>query len=320
MSKKDNPANDPNIGKTLDNGRFKLTQRLGSGSFGEIYKAVESGNEGKDLAVKLEKTTEKSAQLKSEYSLLSELKHIDGYPRVYGFYKLGDTHYAMVMQLLGESLEGLFDKCERRFTVKTAIMIAEQMITRLQCLHDEGYIHRDMKPDNMMIGKEASNQWKVFLIDFGLCKQYRDKRTRVQYDYNERKNMTGTARYASVNNHLGLEQSRRDDIECLFYILLYFLKGILPWQGLKPDPKKERYEKIAEKKLSTPITVLCAGLPIEFQMLLSYAKNLTYYEKPNYAFCRMLLRVLARAVGVCFDWRYDWTYLQGGGQGGRNRG
>ena len=86
------------------------------------------------------------------------------------------------------------------------------------------------------------------------------------------------------------------------------LAGILPWQGLKPDPKKERYEKIAEKKLATPITVLCAGLPIEFQMLLSYSKNLTYYEKPNYAYCRILLRVLARAVGVCFDWRYDWTF------------
>ena len=103
-------------------------------------------------------------------------------------------------------------------------------------------------------------------------------------------------------------EPRYDSMKILWNITL----GILPWQGLKPDPKKERYEKIAEKKISTPITVLCAGLPIEFQMLLSYAKNLTYYEKPNYAYCRVLLRVLARAVGVCFDWRYDWTYLKKG--------
>ena len=220
-----NQQNDPNIGKTIDSGRYKLVQRLGSGSFGEIYKAIESGNDGREYAVKLEKTTEKSAQLKSEYSLLSELKSIDGYPRVYGYYKMNDTYYAMILQLLGESLESLFDKCDRRFTVKTTIMIAEQVLTRLQCLHEEGYIHRDMKPDNLMIGKDQSNTWKIFLIDFGLCKQYRDKKSKVQYDYNERKNMTGTARYASVNNHLGLEQSRRDDIECFFYILLYFLKG-----------------------------------------------------------------------------------------------
>ena len=147
-----NQQNDNNLHKTIDNGRYKLTQRLGSGSFGEIYKAVETGNDNKEYAVKLEKTTEKSAQLKSEYALLNELKHIDGYPRVFGYYKMNEQYYAMVMQLLGESLEGLFDKCDRRFTVKTSIMIADQMITRLQCLHEEGYIHRDMKPDNMMIG------------------------------------------------------------------------------------------------------------------------------------------------------------------------
>ena len=160
------------------------------------------------------------------------------------------------MDLLGPSLEDLFNFCSRRFTMKTVLMLADQMISRIEFVHNKNFIHRDIKPDNFLmgIGRHCN---KVFLIDFGLAKKYRDNRTRQHIMYREDKNLTGTARYASINAHLGIEQSRRDDMESLGYVSMYFNRGSLPWQGLKAATKKQKYEKISEKKMSTPVEVLC---------------------------------------------------------------
>lgn len=160
------------------------------------------------------------------------------------------------MDLLGPSLEDLFNFCSRRFTIKTVLMLADQMIGRIEFVHCKSFIHRDIKPDNFLmgIGRHCN---KLFLIDFGLAKKFRDMRTRCHISYREDKNLTGTARYASINAHLGIEQSRRDDMESLGYVLMYFNRGSLPWQGLKAATKKQKYEKISEKKMSTPVEVLC---------------------------------------------------------------
>ena len=138
----------------------------------------------------------------------------------------------MVMDLLGPSLEDLFNFCNRRFTMKTVLMLADQMISRVEYVHNKSFIHRDIKPDNFLmgIGRHCN---KLFIIDFGLAKKYRDIRTRQHIGYREDKNLTGTARYASVNAHLGIEQSRRDDMESLGYVMMYFNRTSLPWQGLK---------------------------------------------------------------------------------------
>jgi len=131
-------------------------------------------------------------------------------------------------------------------------MLAEQMITRVEFMHSQNFLHRDMKPDNFLIGinNKAS---MVYMIDFGLSKRYRDPKTGEHIPYRDNKSLTGTARYASVNTHIGIEQARRDDLESIGYILLYFLKGQLPWQGLQGKDKDEKYDRIRDKKCQTTI-------------------------------------------------------------------
>jgi serine/threonine protein kinase len=215
----------------------------------------------------------------------------------------------LVIDLLGPSLEDLFVYCGRRFSLKTVLMLADQMITRIEFLHSKGYLHRDIKPDNFLMGLgRKANQ--VYIIDFGLAKRYRDSTTNRHIPYRENKNLTGTARYASCNTHLGIEQSRRDDLESIGYVLLYFLRGSLPWQGLKAATKKQKYDKISEKKLSTPIEVLCKSHPVEFASYFHYCHSLTFDQRPDYGFLRRLFRDLSDREGYAFDHVFDWTLLK----------
>ena len=148
------------------------------------------------------------------------------------------------MDLLGHNLEELMKhNSSKRFSLKSVLMIADQMLTRLNNLHDKDYIHRDLKPENCVIGLEEKENI-VYLIDFGLSRKYRDSRTNEHIPYKEGKSILGTVRYISIYTHFGIEQSRRDDIESLGYILVYLAKGILPWQGQKAKTKKEKYKII----------------------------------------------------------------------------
>uniref|UniRef100_A0A1I7Z7Z6 Protein kinase domain-containing protein n=1 Tax=Steinernema glaseri TaxID=37863 RepID=A0A1I7Z7Z6_9BILA len=158
----------------------------------------------------------------------------------------------------------------------------------------------------MGIGRHCN---KLFLIDFGLAKKFRDSRTRAHIAYREDKNLTGTARYASINAHLGIEQSRRDDMEALGYVMMYFNRGQLPWQGLKAATKKQKYEKISEKKMSTPTEILCKGYPAEFSMYMNYCRGLRFDEAPDYMYLRQLFRILFRTLNHQYDYTFDWTIL-----------
>lgn len=215
----------------------------------------------------------------------------------------------MVIDLLGPSLEDLFNFCNRKFTLKTVLMLADQMISRIEFAHSKCFIHRDIKPDNFLMGL-AKRANVVNIIDFGLAKKFRDVKTHIHIPYRENKNLTGTARYASINTHLGIEQSRRDDMESLGYVLMYFLRGALPWQGLKAVTKKMKYEKISEKKIATPIEVLCKGHPLEFVTYFQYCRSLRFDDKPDYAYLRKLLRELFARECYTWDYLFDWTILK----------
>ncbi|KAG6463053.1 hypothetical protein O3G_MSEX013634 [Manduca sexta] len=293
--------------ETLITGKYKVLKKIGGGSFGDIYLAINVDN-GEEVAVKVESIKARHPQLLYESRVYKMLQGGIGIPHIrwYGYEK---EHNILVMDLLGPSLEDLFNFCSRQFTIKTVLMLADQMLGRVEFIHCKCFIHRDIKPDNFLmgIGRHCN---KLYMIDFGLAKKFRDLRTRVHIAYREDKNLTGTARYASINAHLGIEQSRRDDMESLGYVLMYFNRGSLPWQGLKAITKKQKYERISEKKMSTPVEVLCKGFPAEFAMYLNYCRGLSFDESPDYMYLRQLFRILFRTMNYQYDYTFDWTILR----------
>lgn len=288
-------------------GKFKLGRKIGSGSFGELYLAVNVQN-GEEVAVKLEPVKTKHPQLQYESKIYMLLQGGTGVPHLKWF-GVESEYNVMVIDLLGPSLEDLFNYCNRKFSLKTILMLADQLINRVEYMHSRGFLHRDIKPDNFLMGLgRKANQ--VYIIDYGLAKKYRDLQTHKHIPYRENKNLTGTARYASVNTHLGVEQSRRDDLESLGYVLMYFLRGSLPWQGLKAGTKKQKYDKISEKKMLTPIEVLCKSHPSEFTSYFHYCRSLRFEDKPDYAYLKRLFRDLFIREGYQFDYVFDWTILK----------
>lgn len=289
-------------------GNYKLFYKIGSGSFGEIYLALNLKT-NEEVAVKVEPISSRPQSLPYEAKVYQRIQSGDGIPKIhyFGAERSRDLH-VLVMDLLGPSLEDLFKFCGRKLSYKTTIMLADQMISRVEWLHSKNLIHRDIKPDNFMMGIGA-NCNTVFLADYGLAKRYRNS-VGKHIKYRDDKSLTGTARYASVNTHYGSEQSRRDDLESLGYVLVYFMKGKLPWQNLKnKDRTKNRYEAIAEKKLTTSIPTLCYGCPAEFQMFLQYCRGLKFDESPDYNYLRQLFQVLLNSMGYEMDNVYDWTNI-----------
>ncbi|XP_023212641.1 casein kinase I-like [Centruroides sculpturatus] len=291
--------------KFIVGGKYQSMCKIGSGSFGEVYLGIDITNEER-VAIKLESRKVKNSRLLYESTLYEFLQGGVGIPRIL-WYGREKKYNAFVMDLLGPSLEKLFTLCLRRFTMKTVLMLADQMIERIEYVHNKNFIHRDIKPDNFLIGI-GRHRNMLYLIDFGLAKSYILSRQHIPY--REDRNLAGTANYVSINTHLGIEQSRRDDLESIGYVLMYFNRGSLPWQGLAAATKKQKYEKVSEKKMSIPVEVLCEGFPAEFATYLNYCRGLRFDETPNYTYLRQLFSNLFRTLNYQYDSVFDWDNIK----------
>lgn len=329
------------------NGTYSIGKKLGEGSFGVIYQGTNILS--KELvAIKFEPKKTDAPQLADEHRFYNVINPAIGFPKCYHFGREG-PYSVLCIELLGPSLEDLFDLCGRKFSVKTVCMAAKQMLARVWTIHENKYIYRDIKPDNFLIGRVSnvpelhfgvydsapappnldrkivdyyrSLQGRIlsrhapenphpasliYIVDFGMAKQYYDPFTQSHIPYREKKSLSGTARYMSINTHLGIEQSRRDDLEALGHVLMYFLRGSLPWQGLRGATNKQKYEKIGGKKQSTLIRSLCAGYPKEFETYLAYTRSLKFSETPNYSYLIGLFDSVLEKIGEKDDGIFDW--------------
>ena len=283
--------------------RLNAKKKLGSGAFGDIYYGVNTKT-NEDVAIKLEPIKTKHPQLFLESKLYMSLQNGVGIPQLYWCGTQGNYN-VLIIELLGPSLEDLFNYCNRKFSLKTTAMLADQMISRIEYMHSKNFIHRDIKPDNFLIGMRQKGH-TIYIIDYGLAKRFQDPRTGEHIPFRDGKNLTGTARYTSINTHLGIEQSRRDDLEAVGYILVYFLKGELPWQGLKAKNMKEKYAKIRDKKIFTPVEVLCQGLPVEIMNFIIYTRELMFEDKPDYDKLKRTLRAIKKKKKIQYDSVFDW--------------
>ena len=303
---------------------------IGSGSFGQVLYGKHK-NTSLEVAVKIISSDTSADTIRKEINFSKQLQKITGFPTIY-YTCVYDKKNIIVESLLGPSLDKLFKYCGRKFPLKTVCLIGKEIVKRLENMHEKGILHRDLKPNNLTWGNfnssynnisnynsinNISNNLDIktiFLIDFGLsCSFLEGGLSYKHYKIKTNLSFVGTLRYASLNSHKGIRQSRRDDLESMIYILIYFLKGKLPWQDVKAKQKEERHKLISEIKSKVTIESLCENLPSEFAELLTYVKNLEFDEKPIYskfyAFFHNLIEKLNKEMIEEKDYSYIWETL-----------
>ena len=292
--------------KINDNYTILLNKKLGSGSFGQIYQCLNTKT-NEILACKIESINELKPQLYHESKILLLMKNCTGFPTCYDFI-LTDQDKILIMDYLGPNLDTIMNKLPsdnniKKFTTKTSLMIMIQAIERLKCLHEKGIIHRDIKPENFVIGPKNKERI-IYLIDFGLSKKISNDK--ILPTIKADRNIIGTMRYISMNTHQGYEQGRRDDLESLFYIIIYFIKGELPWQNIKCKTRAEKYNKIFEiKKKVTEDGELVEDLPIEMKKILEYILGLNFAERPNYLMMKNAIELILNKLNYSNDLQFD---------------
>lgn len=263
----------------LINHKYKIIEKIGEGCFGSIYKG-KNIRTNEEVAIKIESIDNNIKLLKNESIIYQYLLNTSGIPSI-KWYGRDEENYYMVINLLGKSLQEIKNK-HKLFSLKTTLQIGIKLIILLETIHEKGLIHRDVKPDNFLFGLNDLN--KIFIIDFGFCKSFINHETNKHISIKKTNSLIGTQSYASINAHDYIELSRRDDIESLFYMLIYFSCGTLKWQNTTTDtnntPNKNQF--IKQMKINM-IEKPTENIPLVFIKCIKMVRLLEFEEKPNYS-------------------------------------
>ncbi|XP_076057071.1 tau-tubulin kinase asator isoform X7 [Oratosquilla oratoria] len=278
--------------------RWKVIRKIGGGGFGEIY-------EGQDLvtreqvALKLESAKQPKQVLKMEVAVLKKLQGRDHVCRFIGCGRNERFNY-VVMQLQAKNLAELRRAQPRgAFSLSTTLRLGHQILRAIEAIHEVGFLHRDVKPSNFSMGRLPHNCRKVYMLDFGLARQYTNANGEVRTP-RAAAGFRGTVRYASINAHKNKEMGRHDDLWSLFYMIVEFVNGQLPWRKIKDKEQvglmKEKYDH----------RLLIKHLPSDFKQYLEHIQNLDYYDKPDYAMLSGLFERCMKRRGVKESDPFDW--------------
>ena len=263
---------------SLINNKYKILKKIGSGCFGEIYKG-ENIRTNEEVAIKIEPINNNLKLLKNESIIYQHLTGLNGIPTVKWFGK-DENNYYMVLNLLGDSLQTIKNE-KGSFSLKLVLQIGIQILSLLQTIHTKGLVHRDIKPDNFLLGNNETNK-QLYIIDFGFCKTYMNNDKHIECKSTN--SLIGSLTYASINSHNLIELSRRDDLESLGYMLIYFYMGELEWQ------KEKNIESIVKMKQHI---IHNSEIPEVLTDFLKYSTKLSFEEIPKYSW---LIHVFKREI------------------------
>ncbi|CAK92450.1 unnamed protein product (macronuclear) [Paramecium tetraurelia] len=288
------------VSQKIFNNQFVIQKKISSGSFGVVYQGYDLRS-SEHVAIKVEKQ-----EIDDLFSLDREiqiLRNLHGLPQVPKLKWAGKDqgNNVMVIQLLGRDLTHYLRQ-RKRFSLACVLGVADQMLTILEAIHSKGIIHRDIKPENILAGKDR-DQNTIYLVDYGIAKQFKDKDDK-HIPYIENKPFLGTSRYASIAAHKGQELSRKDDLESLGYMLIFLLKGSLPWQNIGYKNEDEKVKLVGLMKMRVTAQELCQDLPIEFMRFIDLVRKMSYREKPDYRYFQQLFQRVSIQQQV--EYRFDW--------------
>ena len=284
--------------------KYQVIKKLCSGAFGSIFLGLCLSNDS-FVAIKAEPRNIPSQHLENEAYFLYMLKGV-GIPEVLSY---GRTKYynILVEPFLGKSLYHLYQEYEQHFELKDICLMGIQIIDRLEWIHSKNVIHRDVKPDNFLIGEDNPNI--LYLIDFGLSSKYRSSVSGKHIKFGITGKLTGTTKYSSANSIRGGEQSRKDDLESAAYMIIFFMKGYLPWQDIESKDEINKFYKIYMMKKNITEKELCEGLPEEIYKFLQYVKGLSFEEKPDYNYLRSLFKIILYKSNIVYNDRITFSWV-----------
>ena len=295
---------DKKISNKIIFGKYKIIKNIGKGAYSKVFLTKNIINQ--DLfALKIQNKSHKFGSLESEAFYLFRLKYI-GVPKIFSYGHLGQ-YYILVEELLGKTLEELFKENKNKpniIRLKDMLMAGIQIINIIKYIHSKNILHLDIKPHNFLVGNP--NNSIIYIIDFGLAKNYRSSRTGKHSQFSKNNYFNGNICFSSVNTMKGYEPSRRDDLESIGYMLIYLYTQHLPWDSILTKNKNELIKKIFEIKSLIPIKMLCENTPKEMNEYMKYVKSLKFEEEPDYNYLIKIFEDMLKKINQVNDLNFSW--------------